>query len=57
MLTIPTRIACIVKEGMGQLWIFPFGRILLKSNAVTAHARFFRFLKMMNKMELSRCPA
>ncbi len=37
----PDRIAGIVKEGMAELGVVPFGRILLKPNVVLAHPQFF----------------
>jgi len=37
----PDRIAGIIKDGMQELGVVPFGRILLKPNVVLAHARFF----------------
>lgn len=37
----PDRIAGIIKDGMEELGVVPFGRILLKPNAVLAHPRFF----------------
>ena len=37
----PDRIAGIVKEGMQELEVKPYGRILLKPNVVLAHPQFF----------------
>ena len=37
----PDRIAGIVKEGMQELEVEPYGRILLKPNVVLAHPQFF----------------
>jgi uncharacterized protein (DUF362 family) len=37
----PDRIAGIIKDGMEELGVVPFGRILLKPNVVLAHPRFF----------------
>ena len=37
----PDRIAGIIKDGMAELGVVPFGRILLKPNVVLAHTRFF----------------
>ena len=37
----PDRIAGIVKEGMQELGVEPFGRILLKPNVVLAHPQLF----------------
>jgi len=37
----PDRISGIVKEGMEELAVKPFGRILLKPNVVIAHQEFF----------------
>ena len=37
----PDRIAGIIKDGMEELGVVPFGRILLKPNLVLAHPRFF----------------
>jgi uncharacterized protein (DUF362 family) len=37
----PDRIAGIVKEGMEELGVKPFGRILLKPNVVLAHPQLF----------------
>ena len=37
----PDRIAGIIKEGMEELGIKPYGRVLLKPNVVIAHEKFF----------------
>ena len=37
----PDRIAGIIKDGMQELGVVPFGRILLKPNVVLAHPRYF----------------
>jgi len=39
----PTRIAGIVKEGMQELGVTPFGKILLKPNVVLAHPEIFPY--------------
>ena len=37
----PSRIAGIIKEGMEELGIRPYGRVLLKPNVVIAHKKYF----------------
>ena len=39
----PDQIANIVKEGMEELGIKPFGKILMKPNVVVAHKEIFPY--------------